>query len=298
MTKANPDSLDLGRGMTNSEFYIIPNQEILKMSNTENTTPAEHNFTEEQLQDTQAFKGFQGFVFGADIMKRYPFSLDETKGGRIFVDSNNNTKLRRKIVRGQPQQNYLFEAYETVDNQARVKAEVEISSNGFTPSMLLAAVAAKVSRDGHPKYNRIAVLLIQVASALLQDGERALRGEKKLNEDGDANRAAYYRAQSAIIARANAMMGLGDIVTNLIRDDEVVSSGFEEDFSTLRKFKEDPTLSEDDLTEVENTINLLFASVANFAFAPAMQDINIMADEIKENLGQAALTELSDAEQK
>lgn len=295
MTKAKNDSLDLGRGMTNPEFYIIPNQEILNMSNVENQNP---NFTEEQLQETQVFKGFQGFVYGADIMKRYPFSLDETKGGRIFVDSNNNTKLRRKVVRGQPQQNYLFEAYETVDNQARVKAEVEISSNGFTPSMLLAAVAAKVSKDGHPKYNRIAVLLIQVASALLQDGERALRGEKKLNEEGDANRAAYYRSQSAIIARANALMGVGDVLTNLIRDDEVVSSGFEEDFAALRQFKEDPTLSDDDKTEVENTINLLFSAIANFAYTPAMQDIMVMADEIKENIGQAALTELSDAEQK
>lgn len=297
MTNPHPDSLDLGRGMTNPQFYIEPKQEILKMSNTENNAP-ESQFTEEQLESTQVFKGFQGFVFGADIMQRYPFSLSETKGGRIFVDGNNNTKLRRKVIRGQPQQNYMFEAYETVDNQARVKAEVEISSNGFTPSMLLAAVAAKVSNDGHPKYNRIAVLLIQVASALLQDGERALRGEKKLNEEGDAIRAAYYRSQSAIIARANAMMGLGDILTNLIRDDEVVSSGFEEDFTALRQFKQDPSLSEDDLTEIENTINLLFASVANFAFSPAMQDVLVMAEEIKENLGQAALTELSDAEQK
>lgn len=264
----------------------------------ENEQKLPENITEEMLEETSVTRGFRASIFGADIMQRHGFSLNEIKGGRIFADSTNGSKLRRKIIRGQPQQNFMFEAYQTIDNNARPLAEVEISSNGFTPAMLIAAVAAKVSKEGHPKYNALAVMLLQGAAALLLEGEQALRGEAKL-ADGDAKRKDFYRAISGVSARANTLSIVRDLLENIVRDDDDFNSGFTDDFDALRAFKAiELEPSEDDLAEINNTINLMFGATASLAFSAGFQNIIEMAEEVKANIGDAALAELSDAEQK
>jgi hypothetical protein len=50
--------------------------------------------------------------------------------------------------------------------------------------------------------------------------------------------------------------------------------------------------------EAHNTINLLHAAIANLGFSQAFTDIQAMSDEIKNSVGEAALVELSDQEQK
>lgn len=294
-----PKSHDLGRGMTNPIYIpaINPEIEIMQpLNETDGTLP--ENVTQEMLDETSVARGFRASIFGADIMQRHGFSLAETKGGRIFADSTNGSKLRRKIIRGQPQQNFMFEAYQTIDNNARPLAEVEISSNGFTPAMLIAAVAAKVSKEGHPKYNSQAVMLLQAASALLLEGEQAARGEAKL-ADGDPKRKEYYRALSGVTVRANTLSIIRDLLNNVIRDDEEFNSGFSEDMDALRRFRAvELEPSEDDLAEINSTINLLFAASTSLAFSPGFLNIQEIADEVKANVGDAALAEVSDAEQK
>lgn len=299
MTDYNDDPLALGRGMTNPLYYL-PYDERCNMSEIENTQAPE--IDEEALQETKVMKGFKAFTYIADIMQRYPFSLNETKGGRIFVDDVLGTKLRRKIIKGQPQQNYVFETYKTIDNNAVPIASVEISSNGFSPSMLIAAVAAKVSKEGNPKYNSLAVMLLQAASALLQDGEKALASEKQLNPTGDALRKEYFANLHGLTSRANTFSILTDMLQWLIRDDETFNSGFADEMASLQKFRsvemlESDQFNEDDVQEIHNTTNLLFTAIANFAFHPSMLDIQTMADEIKANIGDAVVMELSDNEQ-
>lgn len=294
--ESNPHGL--GRGMTNPIYIPVTIPEIKNMQSFNENEKLPENITDEMLDDTSVSRGFRASIFGADIMQRHAFSLGETKGGRIFADATNNSKLRRKIIRGQPQQNFMFEAYQTIDNNARPLAEVEISSKGFTPAMLIAAVAAKVSKDGHPKYNALAVMLLQGASALLLEGEQALRGEAKL-ADGDPQRKEFYRALSGVSCRANTISIIRDLLDNVIRDDEHFNSGFTEDMDALTYFrKEELNTSEDDLAEISNTTNLLFGATASLAFSAGFQNIIEMGEEIKANVGDAALAELSDVEQK
>lgn len=267
---------------------------------------------EEQLDranETKVARGFHAMVFGSDIMQRYGFSLGETRGGRIFVDRTNGFKLRRAIVRGQPQQNYMFEAYETVDNAARSRATVEISSNGFTPSMLLAAVAAKVSKEGNAQYNSIAVMFIQVAAALLQDGEAGRRNLAKIQENATPERKQFNEMLFGMISRANAITAMVDLLDNLVRDDDVLSSGFADLMEGYTKFrndhlsevgrtKEGAQFNEDDAAEASNTLAMLFSSITNFAFSNGTSTIMEMADEYKNQIGEAVQVELNNGEQK
>ena len=295
----NPDqeSPVLGRGMTNPEYYILTTPRDIDMT-TEPKPALEGKYTEEQLQDTLAAKGFSAFTAISDIMLRYPFDLKVTRAGRIFVDQTNNTKLRRKPIKGQPQQNYAFEAYKTIENQNRPQAEVEISTEGFTPSMLLAAIASKVANDKDSTYNRLAIMLMQGAAALLQEGNKAqLAVETKLNPEGRAELTQYYNNMNGVHARAYAVSIARDVLQYGVGDNPNMTNTFADNLDYLKNV-DDEVHGPGAHSEAMDTINIVLASLTNLAFAPVMNEILIMADEVKANIGEAALVELDDQEQK
>ena len=263
---------------------------------TEQTQP---QFTEEQLQDTLAAKGFAAFTHISDLMQRYPFDLKVTRAGRIFVDSTNNSKLRRKLIKGQTQQNYAFEAYETVDNNNRVKAEVEISQEGFTPSMLLAAVASKVANDKDSTYNRLAILMMQGAAALLQEGVKTAGVvETKLNPEGKPEINQFYDNLNGVLARAYATNIARDILQYSIGDNPNMKNTFADQIEFLRGNVDEELHGTGAKEEAYDTINIALAAITGLAFSPVMNDVNVMADEVKASVGDAALVELSDVVEK
>ena len=265
---------------------------------TENQAP-EIKYTEEQLQDTLAAKGFNAFTAISDIMRRYPFDLKVCRAGRIFVDQTNNSKLRRKLIKGQPNQNYAFEVYKTIDNNNRVQGEVEISTEGFTPSMLLAAVASKTANDKDSVYNRLAIMLMQGASALLQEGAKAqLAVETKLNPEGKAELNTFYHNLNGLHARAYTVSILNDILQYGIGDNPNMNDTFADNLEFLRSNTDDEIHGTGAKDEAFDAINIVLSSLTNLAFAPVMNEVLIMADEVKANIGEAALVELDGQEQK
>lgn len=293
MTNSNqPDDLVLGRGFTDP-IYILPIPRDINMT-TETQAP---QFTEEQLQETLAAKGFKAFTYMSDLMQRYPMDLDAVRAGRIFADANTNAKVRRKLIKGEANQNHTFEAYKTIDNQNVVKATLEISDEGFTPSMLAATVAAKVMLDKENGYSRLAYQFIQVASALLQEGQKAERAEKeKLNPEGDKAKAEYYANLKSIHARAYSVTALNDLLQIIIGDNPNLVS-FSDEMAYVQQIDEAVT-GPGSKEEATDALNIMFSAITNLGFSKVFQDIIVMSDEIKQNVGETALMELDNAEQK
>lgn len=254
-------------------------------------------YSEDDLHSTDVAKGFESFALLSDIMQRYPFDLKATHGGRIFTDATNNTKLRRKPIKGNNLQNYMFEVYQTRDGNHVPLQQVEISSAGFTPAMLIAAVAAKVAADGPSKYNRFAILMLQGAAALLAEGEKARKIlNDKLNPEKDPVKNQFYFNQQGIHARAYGLNIVKDIIANLIKDDASKDS-FAKELAFSQTIT-DEKYGEGARAESMADKNLLFAALTSFLYSPAVQDVIVMGDEIKQSIGEAALAELDDNEQK
>ena len=274
-------------------FNLTSNRDI---EMTEQTQP---QFTEEQLQDTLAAKGLAAFINISDLMQRYPFDLKVARAGRIFIDSTNNAKLRRKLIKGQPQQNYLFEAYKTVDNNNVVQSTVEISQEGFTPSMLLAAVASKVANDKDSTYNRLAIMLMQGAAALLQEGAKSQGAvESKLNPEGKPELNQFYHNLNGILSRAYTVGIANDILKYAIGDNPNMKDTFADQLEFLRANVDETVHGEGAKAEAFDTINIALSAITNLAFSPVINDVLVMADEVKANVGEAALVELNGEEQK
>ena len=258
---------------------------------------ADSQFTEEQLQATMAAKGFTAFTYMSDLMQRYPMDLDAIRAGRIFVDQNTNAKVRRKLIKGEADQNHTFEAYRQVESQNVPFSTVVIGDEGFTPSMLAAALAAKVMLDGENGYTRLAYQFIQVASALLQEGVKAEKAEKEtLNPANEPNLAEYYKNLKSLHARAYATTAINDLLKITIGENPNTVSLFDE----MQYVKEidDAVTGEGSKAEAQDALNLVFTAITNLGFSQVFQDIIVMSDEVKQNVGETALMELDDAEQK
>lgn len=254
-------------------------------------------FTEEQLQATTAAKGFTAFTYMSDLMQRYPMDLDAIRAGRIFVDANTNAKVRRKLIKGEADQNHTFEAYRQVESQNVPYSTVVIGDEGFTPSMLAAALAAKVMLDGENGYTRLAYQFIQVASALLQEGVKAEKAEKeKLNPTNEPNLAEYYKNLKSLHARAYATTAINDLLKITIGENPNTVSLFDE--MQYVKDINDEVTGEGSKAEAQDALNLVFTAITNLGFSQVFQDIIVMSDEVKQNVGETALMELDDAEQK
>lgn len=284
-----PDDCVLGRGFTNP-IYILPTPRDMNMT-TETQTP---EFTEEQLQSTNTAKGFQAYSYISDLMQRYPMDLDAVRAGRIFSDNTVNAKLRRKLVKGQPDQNTIFEAYRTQDNNNVPYATVEISKEAFTPSMLLAAVASKLMLDRQDAYTHLAYHFVQFASALLQEGDKAHSAEvETLNPEADPQKTEYYAHLNGLQARAYCTTVVSDILNIVLGDQPNSRVSLATDLDYAREKANDEIHGEGARAEIMATTNVLTAAIANLAFSKTFNDVVIMADEIKANVGEAAMVELS-----
>ena len=293
MTNPNqPDNCVLGRGFTNP-IYILPTPRDINMT-TETQNP---EFTEEQLQETTAAKGFNAFVYLSDLMQRYPMDLDAIRGGRIFVDATTDAKVRRKVVKGESQQNAIFEAYKTIDNNNVVKSTVEISNNAFTPSMLAATLAAKLMMDKDNGYNLLAYQFIQVAAALLQEGAKAeVAEDTKLNPTQDPKLTEYYDHLKFTHARAYAVTAISDLLKFAIGENPNLVS-FADNMAYLNEVNDEVT-GAGSREEGLQALNLVLTSITTLGFSHTFSDIIAMSEEMKQNVGEAALMELSGEEQK
>lgn len=287
-----PDNCVLGRGFTNP-IYILPTPRDIIMT-TETQAP---QFTEEQLQETHAAKGFNAFVYMSDLMQRYPMDLNAIRGGRIFVDATTDAKVRRKVVKGQPQQNSFFEAYRTRENQNVAYSTVEISNDGFTPSMLAATLAAKLMMDKDNGYNLLAYQFIQVASALLQEGAKAEQAEDtKLNPTQDPKLTEYYDHLKFTHARAYTVTAISDLLKFTIGENPNLVS-FADNMAYLNEVNDEVT-GAGSRDEGLQALNLVLTSITTLGFSQTFTDIIAMSEEMKQNVGEAALMELTDEEQK
>lgn len=287
-----PDNCALGRGFTNP-IYILPTPRDIIMT-TETQAP---QFTEEQLQETHAAKGFNAFVYMSDLMQRYPMDLNAIRGGRIFVDATTDAKVRRKVVKGQPQQNSFFEAYRTRENQNVAYSTVEISNDGFTPSMLAATLAAKLMMDKDNGYNLLAYQFIQVASALLQEGAKAEQAEDtKLNPTQDPKLTEYYDHLKFTHARAYTVTAISDLLKFTIGENPNLVS-FADNMAYLNEVNDEVT-GAGSRDEGLQALNLVLTSITTLGFSQTFTDIIAMSEEMKQNVGEAALMELTDEEQK
>lgn len=253
-------------------------------------------YTEEQLQDTNVAKGFKAFTFISDLMKRYVFDLRVNRGGRIFTDSTNDTKLRRKFIKGSPDQNEIFEVYKTQDGSNVPKAVVEISDTAFTPAMLLAAVASKLANDADTTTNRTAIMFIQAAAALLQEGKKEdIALANVVNKEHTEISNEFYQNIQDVHVRAYATTMIADIAQYTIGDNDNIK-GLVDTLQYLNKVT-DEVHGEGARKEATDSTNLMFAAVSNLAFSGVFTDVQVMADEIKNNIGEAAMVELSGVEQ-
>lgn len=253
-------------------------------------------FTEEQLQQTTAAKGFNAFVYMSDLMQRYPMDLDAVRGGRIFVDATTDAKVRRKVIKGEAQQNNIFEAYKTIDNNNVVKATVEISDDAFTPSMLASTLAAKLMMDKDNGYNLLAYQFLQVASALLQEGAKAeIAEDTKLNPTQDPKLAEYYDNLKFTHARAYAVTAISDLLKFAVGENPNMVS-FSDNMAYLNQVDDEVT-GEGSRDEGLQALNLVLSSITTLGFSQTFSDIIAMSEEMKQNVGEAALMELNDQEQ-
>lgn len=263
---------------------------------TDNLKP-DSQFTEEQLQNTLAAKGFSAFTYMSDLMQRYPMDLDAVRAGRIFIDANVDAKVRRKLVKGEANQNTTFEAYRTVESQNVAYSTVEIGDKGFTPSMLAATLAAKVMLDNENGYNRLAYQFIQVGAALLQEGVKAEKAEATtLNPEGNADLAKFYDNLKSIHSRAYAVTAINDLLKIIIGENPNQVS-FSDEMQFANEIDEAVT-GEGSKAEMHEALNLVLSAITGLGFSQVFQDIIVMSDEMKQNVGEAAMLELSDAEQK
>lgn len=254
-------------------------------------------FTEEQLQETHAAKGFNAFVYMSDLMQRYPMDLKAIRGGRIFVDATTDAKVRRKVIKGQPDQNSFFEAYRTRENQNVAYSTVEISNDGFTPSMLAATLAAKLMMDKDNGYNLLAYQFIQVASALLQEGAKAEQAEEtKLNPTQDPKLTEYYDHLKFTHARAYTVTAISDLLKFTIGENPNLVS-FADNMAYLNEVNDEVT-GAGSRDEGLQALNLVLTSITTLGFSQTFTDIIAMSEEMKQNVGEAAFMELTDEEQK
>lgn len=281
--------------MTNPEYYLPTTPRDINMTNE--AIKPDSQFTEEQLQNTMAAKGFSAFTYMSDLMQRYPMDLDAVRAGRIFTDATVDAKVRRKLIKGEANQNSLFEAYRTRESQNVAYSTVEISDTGFTPSMLSAALAAKVMLDEEDGYNRLAYQFLQVASALLQEGTKAKQVEKDtLNLQGNPELAKYYATLKSVHARAYAVTAINDLLKIVIGENPNTVS-FADEMAAIHNIDEEVT-GEGSKAEALDGLNLMLTAITNLGFSQVFQDVIVMSDQMKENIGEAALVELTDAEQK
>ena len=267
--------------------------EILIMT-TETQAP---QFTEEQLQETTAAKGFNAFVYLSDLMQRYPMDLDAIRGGRIFVDTTTDAKVRRKVVKGLPEQNNVFEAYKTIDNNNVVKSTVEIGDEAFTPSMLAATLAAQLMKGKENGYNLIAYQFLQVAAALLQEGAKAEDAEaNQLNPANDPKLTEYYSNLKYTHARAYAVTALNDLLKFTVGENPNMVS-FADNMAYLNQV-DDAVTGEGSRQEGLSALNMVLSAITGLGFSQTFSDIIAMSEEMKQNVGEAALMELNGEEQK
>lgn len=287
----------LGRGFTNPQYYILVDTTPRDLDMTTENNTTEMPYTEEQLQNTLVAKGFTAFTYVSDLMQRYPMDLNAIREGRIFSDENTSAKVRRKLIKGQPNQNSIFEAYRTRDNQNVVHSTVEISNDGFTPSMLAAALAAKLMLDRDNGYTRLAYQFIQVASALLQEGDKAERAEAtKLNPTNDPTLEKYYDVLKSIHSRAYAITAISDLL-KIVAGENPNAASLADDMEYIRNIDDEVT-GEGSRAEAQDALNMFLAGTVNLGFSQTFKDIIVMSDEVKENVGEAAMMELSGEEQK
>lgn len=257
----------------------------------------ETKYTEEQLQQTNVAKGFAAFTYISDLMKRYPFDLRVNRGGRIFVDSTTNMKLRRKVIKGDSEQNHTFEAYQTRDGNNVVQATVEIRDEAFTPSMLIAGVAAKLANDPDDSTStRIAIMMLQGASALLQEAQKENKVVQNLAGQMHPEVAdEFYRNIQDVQTRAYASVMISDLAQYAIGSNPNLVS-LEDSLDFLTKVDDDK-YGQGAKEEAMNTINLIHAGLTTLGFSQVFQDVQVMCDEIKNSVGDAAMVELSNSPQ-
>lgn len=265
---------------------------------------------EEKLENSNVIRGFRSMVWAADVLNRHPFSLSEIKGGLIYSDSTTNMKLRRKKIQGQPDQNYLFQAYQTVDNQAVVKGEVEISKNAFPPSLIIAAVAAQLHRHESVETFALANIFLRAASALIQEGEKFVSKRKELNPNANKAKAEVYNLVIDANSNANAMQ----IVKNI---QDLVLGGFSKDKTHVSNFADinqrfidirndvkrgeveegyTSQYTQDDVDELLTAVNLLNSSVTDMAFSQGFENAHTIGVEIRQALAEQATLEVEGGE--
>lgn len=265
---------------------------------------------EEKMENTNVIRGFRTMVWASDVLNRYPFSLKETKGGLIFSDSTTNTKLRRKKIKGQPDQNYLFEAYQTKDNQAVVQAEVEISKNAFPPSLMIAAVAAQLQRHENVETFALANVLLRSAAALIQEGEKLVSKRKELNPNANKAKANVYDLVIHANANANAMQvvkNIQDLVLGEFTKDTTQVSNFADINQRFIDIRNDVQRAEveegytseytqEDLDEIYNALNLLNSSITDLTFSQGFENAHTIGVEIRQALAEQATIEVDGGE--
>ena len=230
-------------------------------------------------------------------MQRYPMDLDAIRGGRIFVDTTTGSKVRRKVVKVLPEQNNVFEAYKTIDNNNVVKATVEIGDEAFTPSMLAATLAAQLMKGKENGYNLIAYQFLQVAAALLQEGAKAEEAEaNQLNPTNDPKLTEYYSNLKYTHARAYAVTALNDLLKFTVGENPNMVS-FADNMAYLNQV-DDTVTGEGSRQEGLSALNMVLSAITGFGFSQTFSDIIAMSEEMKQNVGEAALMELNGEEQK
>lgn len=260
------------------------------------TSEVNKQYTAEEVAQTNVAKGFEAFVYVSDLMKRYKFDLRVTRGGRIFQDPTTEMKLRRKEVKGDKDQNEIFEAYKTQDGNNVVKSTLTFDDNAFTPAMAIAATAAHMAKDSDTTATRISLLLLQAASAIMaeQDKEDKLIATK-LNPEQDPTKAEFYKNLTDLSSRAYTLTALSDVLQYTVGDNANLY-----DLSDTLAYASavtDEVHGEGARAEFTANKNVLFGAIATLALSQVSKDMRVMADEIIANIGEAATVELSGTEQ-
>lgn len=137
-----------------------------------------------------------------------------------------------------------------------------------------------------------------MAAALVQEGQVVQKAERTtLNPEQDVNKAEFYRNLSAVHARAYATTAVADMLQFIIGDDPN-REDLADNMDFLNQKADDEIHGAGAKDEGSDALNMMFASITTLAFSKVMSDIIAMADETKENIGEAALVELDGSEQK
>lgn len=262
-------------------------------SNTTNSTLP----TDEELAQTETAKSFQAFVNISNLMARYNFDLRVTRAGRIYIDPKTDMKVRRKLVKGQPDQNAVFEAYRQEGSNNVVKSTLTLGDEAFTPSMAIAATAAHLANSSDTAATRIAILFLQAASAIVGENSKEVDlVNTKFNAENDPQKAEYYNQLQDLTARSYSVTAISDILQYVVGDNPNLYC-LSDSLEFASKVTDEKYGDEAEL-EFHHNKNLLLAAISTLAMSKPFKDIQLMADEIVSAVGEAAAVELSDAEQK